>query len=124
MENTNRLCDNCNTETEFSNIISTATDLVLMRCPNCKAMKTIIDHELVEEQKKKPIIKETKMVPYRQELNCYCGGEFERMNPDIVLTTYPPQYQYMCNKCGNRITDSEVYPKIVYKEETIAHRLF
>ena len=64
--------------------------------------------------------KRTKVKPIKVDLTCgKCGGIFER-NSDIVLTTYPPQYSYKCNKCGEIITTSDIFPKIEYEEiETI-----
>lgn len=45
---------------------------------------------------------------------CECGGEF---HPTMVLaTTYPPQYQYCCDKCGIAATFDVNYPAIEYKE--------
>lgn len=51
------------------------------------------------------------------EVNLYCdscGGEMNRIAPDVVLTTYPPQYTYICSKCGREFTTSKAYPYIRY----------
>ena len=62
------------------------------------------------------IEKRTEVKPIKVDLTCgKCGGIFER-NTDIVLTTYPPQYSYKCNTCGEIITCSDIFPKIEYEE--------
>lgn len=41
-----------------------------------------------------------------------CGAKLVQ-NPTMVFTTFPPQYQYHCEKCDNYSNNTEVYPKIV-----------
>ena len=53
--------------------------------------------------------------PIKIEAVCDCGGVYE-MNSNLVLNTYPPQYQYKCNKCGKTTTSTEIYPKILHEE--------
>ena len=53
--------------------------------------------------------------PIKIEAVCDCGGVYE-MNSNVVLTTYPPKYQYKCNKCGKITTSSEIYPKILHEK--------
>lgn len=43
-----------------------------------------------------------------------CGGEMKRSAPDVVLTTWPPQYAYICNDCGEEFITSKAYPYIRY----------
>lgn len=38
-----------------------------------------------------------------------CGTEMQ-LDP-VVLTTFPPQYQYKCPKCQITIINDKVYPK-------------
>jgi hypothetical protein len=61
---------------------------------------------------------------------CRCGGEFEMVNSlSYTLTTYPPKYQHICNKCGATEWFNETYPKIEYvgidtpEESAIEHHL-
>lgn len=62
------------------------------------------------------IEKRTEVKPIKVDLTCgKCGGIFER-NTDRVLTTYPPQYSYKCNKCGEIVTASKIFPTIEYEE--------
>lgn len=53
---------------------------------------------------------------YEVNLFCdKCGGLMKSDN--LVLATYPPQYTYYCEKCGEKTTSHKSYPCIVYKEE-------
>lgn len=46
---------------------------------------------------------------YQVNLYCdTCGNRMERDN--IVLTAYPPIFQYFCRVCGNRTTSRQQYP--------------
>jgi len=40
-----------------------------------------------------------------------CDAEMERQKE--ILLTAPPQYRYICPKCGKEETSIECYPKIV-----------
>ena len=43
-------------------------------------------------------------------LKCECGGVFKWTG--AVLTSYPPQYPYHCDKCGKtkvKTTDGRIY---------------
>ena len=53
--------------------------------------------------------------PVKIEAVCDCGGIYE-INSNVVLATYPPQYQYKCNKCGEITTSTEIYPKILHEK--------
>jgi len=44
-----------------------------------------------------------------------CGIELKKSN--VVLTTYPEQYQYYCEKCDFTSTSTTNYPHICYKDE-------
>jgi uncharacterized protein with PIN domain len=39
-------------------------------------------------------------------------GEMVRVNNNIVLTTYPEQYQHECNKCGAKRNYFVSYPRL------------
>lgn len=53
--------------------------------------------------------------PVKIEAVCDCGGIY-KMNPNVVLAIYPPQYSYQCNKCGKTTTSTEIYPKILHEK--------
>ncbi len=62
------------------------------------------------------------MPEVKQEVNTYlirylcdeCGKG--TLNPTgIALTSYPPQYPHICDKCGRNETFWEKYPKTVYE---------
>ena len=63
------------------------------------------------------------MITERQEVKtyvvnamCECGGKLNR-DPDApVLTSYPPQYSYICDKCGKSVLLTAFYPSIQYEE--------
>lgn len=44
-----------------------------------------------------------------------CGIELRKS--DIILTTYPTQYQYYCEKCDFISTSTTNYPYVYYKDE-------
>ena len=43
---------------------------------------------------------------------CQCGGEMKPTG--TCLTSYPPQYPHVCNKCGTNATYNVSYPEIRY----------
>lgn len=45
---------------------------------------------------------------------CECGGEFKPEN--ICLTTCPPQYPHMCDKCGLTKIFFRTYPYVDFEE--------
>ena len=53
---------------------------------------------------------------YQTDLYCdKCGGKMRRSS-SVVLMTYPPRYQYTCDKCGMNTTATVDYPVISYEE--------
>jgi hypothetical protein len=46
---------------------------------------------------------------------CKCGGEMKPTG--TCLTSYPPQYPHVCNKCGTNATYNVSYPEIRYVTE-------
>ena len=48
------------------------------------------------------------------EARCECGGVFERAD-DVVLTTFPAQYSYICSCCKKKATFCKQYPYIDYE---------
>lgn len=55
---------------------------------------------------------------YQVNLYCdVCGGLMELPEPSVVLSTYPPQYEYHCVKCGNIAISSRQYPYLEYREK-------
>jgi len=63
-----------------------------------------------------PIINKKKVVPYLSKVYCPdCNLELEES--PVVLTSYPPQFQYFCPQCGYGYTTTEKYPKIDFEEE-------
>jgi len=44
--------------------------------------------------------------------NCFTEMELQ----PIVLTTYPPMYQYVCPKCGHYETSHELYPYLEIRQ--------
>jgi len=45
-------------------------------------------------------------------MNCSCGGEMKPTG--TCLTSYPPQYEHRCDKCGTNRTYNVSYPEIRY----------
>jgi len=45
---------------------------------------------------------------------CNCGGKFKSTN--ICLTSYPPQYPHICDKCGKEEIFNFTYPRTVMEE--------
>lgn len=61
--------------------------------------------------------KKVNVKPIKVYLICdNCGTEMERPD-DLVLATYPPQYNYACPKCGRTETSTQGYPYIDFVEE-------
>ena len=62
-----------------------------------------------------PHLKRTQVKVFREELFCECGGT---MTPSgMPLTTKPPQYPHVCEKCGkSEIVSGETYPRIVFEK--------
>lgn len=55
---------------------------------------------------------------YQVNLYCdVCGGLMELPEPSVVLSTYPPQYEYHCTKCDNTVTSYIQYPYLEYREK-------
>lgn len=102
----------CGTKMNVANAIP-SSDMIILVCPSCGKTKAAVDHILMEEFKSKPIVKRYEVKPVEEYIYCsICMGQFEIQSE--VLTTYPPQYKYVCKGCGNIITSTEVYPKITY----------
>ena len=61
----------------------------------------------------KPLTKKVEVKTYMTMIYCsHCGAPLKAS--DTVLTTYPPQYQYNCPKCGlDTITTYEKFPNHV-----------
>ena len=60
------------------------------------------------------MVKKTEVRTYINRLYCdKCGTEME--TSPVVLTTYPPQYQYKCPKCGECTVSTNSYPYIEYE---------
>jgi len=47
---------------------------------------------------------------------CECGGEMKPTG--VCLTSNPPQYPHVCNKCGTNVTYYVTYPEIRYVTES------
>lgn len=61
------------------------------------------------------MIKSIEVKVYQDRLYCdECGEEMQFTG--MALATYPMQYPHECQKCGNRMTKNDIYPKIRYKE--------
>lgn len=61
--------------------------------------------------------KRVNVKPVKVYLMCdKCGVEMERPD-EFVFTTYPPQYEYVCPKCGKKETSTQGYPYIDFVEE-------
>ena len=59
------------------------------------------------------MIKKFEVKPFIIKLYCNkCGEEMKDTN--IVLSSYPPQYQYICPKCNSKINSINKYPEIIY----------
>lgn len=55
---------------------------------------------------------------YQEEL--YCDSCDEKMKTtNIVITTYPEQFEYYCPKCNNKITSFNSYPRLMYEWEEV-----
>lgn len=63
-----------------------------------------------------PLTKKVEVKCYMTMVYCrHCGAPLHRSN--TVLSSYPEQYQYFCNRCGlDSITSTVQYPKISYEE--------
>lgn len=60
------------------------------------------------------MVKSKKVETYVAILYCdNCGAEM-RLCPE-VLTSYPPQYKYICPKCGRAETSTVLYYSPEYK---------
>jgi hypothetical protein len=57
---------------------------------------------------------ETKV--YTEHIYCECGGEMKYEEPFGILSTYPPIYYHICNKCRAFKNYQYIYPRIVYEE--------
>lgn len=63
------------------------------------------------------MVVEERVVPIRKVLKCdKCGTEME-IQP-YALCSDPPQYDYICPKCGATERHSVVYPYIEYVQFT------
>lgn len=102
----------CGTKMTVINAIP-SSDTVILACPSCRKTKAAIDYKLMEEFKSKPVVKRYEVKPVEEHIYCsICMEQFD-IQP-VALTTYPPQYKYVCKGCGNIITSTEVYPRITY----------
>ena len=61
---------------------------------------------------------EVEVKTFLKVAKCDCGGTFERNYDAPVLTSYPPQYQHVCNKCGEIFMSTNTYPQTIYKYGT------
>ena len=67
--------------------------------------------------------KSKRVETYEVRLYCdECGEEMKEVEPNVVLTTYTPQYMYCClnPECllkGKTIYTHHLYPYTRYKEE-------
>lgn len=43
-----------------------------------------------------------------------CQGEL--IATGVTLTSYPPQYQHVCNRCEKKVVLESIYPRISYLE--------
>lgn len=59
-----------------------------------------------------PVFKLIPVDTYIKHAYCECGEELIRGN--IVLTSNPPKYKYMCHKCNKQEYLDDIYPKLVY----------
>lgn len=53
---------------------------------------------------------------FMTSLQCDCGGEYIYDHSRPVMLTLPAQHPYTCNKCGNKITSTGIYPQIEYED--------
>ena len=67
--------------------------------------------------------KSKRVETYEVRLYCdECGEEMKEVEPNVVLTTFPPQYAYHCvnSKCssgGRVIYTPHLYPYTYYEAE-------
>jgi hypothetical protein len=56
---------------------------------------------------------------YNVFLTCDCGSDKVKLDENVVLTTYPSQYIYVCGDCGKVFTTFKLYPyfEFEYEEE-------
>ena len=60
----------------------------------------------------------TKKVPVNVSIEyayCECGEELVRDN--VVLSSNPPKYKYVCSKCGKIEYLVDHYPKLTYADK-------
>lgn len=48
-------------------------------------------------------------------MKCECGGEMKPTGE--CLTSYPPQYPHVCDKCGKKATYHIHYPDLRYENK-------
>ena len=73
------------------------------------------------------ITKKVKVDTYFEHAYCDCGEEFqlvpEDLNaPKITLAIWPPRpitYDYICPKCGNKMTSEISYPRLIHAEVSV-----
>ena len=92
-----------------------------------KTVLTALKERLEKEEKKTVRNSETIFLEIREVVTpvqvnriCSCGGRFEIQDQDgitLTLTTYPPQYLHICNKCGKIEHFPKQYPYIEYEIE-------
>ena len=113
-------CDKCNRDMYLGSIISKDSAIFMCVCGNtCMIYSEAEVNELLSE----PDIKRTEVIPVREEISCRkCKGKYE-MVPETLMTN-PPKYKYICKGCGHIITLNEQYPRIVYKDKTVADKFF
>lgn len=61
-------------------------------------------------------VKETQVYWVREDLTCDNCNE-TMISRNVILLSYPPQYQYYCPKCDTTETSLTMYPNYVEKEK-------
>lgn len=73
------------------------------------------EFEMRDKASAKVSIKETPVVPRRQELMCACGSTMTFTGESLM--TYPPKYVHECTSCKIRHGMSCQFPRVVYVED-------
>lgn len=67
-----------------------------------------------KENRMAEVYNEAKAVIIR--MMCDCGGEMIQPANTVTLTSIPPQYLHVCNKCGKQELYYKQYPCVDYIE--------
>jgi Zn finger protein HypA/HybF involved in hydrogenase expression len=62
----------------------------------------------------------TQIETFKEKLFCEECRE-EMVCTNMTYLSHPPRFEHECPKCGRKTTESDKYPRIVYKEIEVSH---